>query len=501
MNTNTLTRIRRDVTTTTTDTYNTTKFVVIGPPGFFSGATSFTTTDKTIPVLATQAATETNEIELTRIVGTFEGVRFDLTLNVSHDPANPEVRAAIASARDAVRAAGAKSAGRLLVGTQTRFLTGSQVTTTERSSSAFTIVANNYLGPTGYYDSSPEGVAAIRSGNLSIDVLTTTTITTTRVRTTTDTFTTFTTIQIIGDDVLRLRAVGADAGGTSRVQTYGVDGAVTFDRAVYEPGFTGGVRVATGDVTGDGVDDVLTAAGDGGGPRIQIFDGVTGAVVRNFFAFSDTLRVGAFIAAADVNADGFAEFAVTAGVGGGSRVALFDGRTGERIGNDFLAFDADSRTGFTVALGDVTGDGVAEVVVGQLGGGSRVRVFDLAGKLLSEFTAYEPSFAGGVYLAVGDADGDGTTELLTGAGFGGAPRVRAFDVSADGTTTEVRNEFRFDSTTRNGVRVGTGIDSVDRALVIGALDGRTRTVVAGEAVPGEAVAPFGPTWLGGVWVS
>ncbi len=56
-----------------------------------------------------------------------------------------------------------------------------------------------------------------------------------------------------------------------------------------------------------------------------------------------------------------------------------------------------------MALGDVTGR--PEIVVGQLGGGSKVRIFDLTGKLLSEFTAYEPTFAGGVYLSIGTRTG------------------------------------------------------------------------------------------------
>ncbi len=146
-----------------------------------------------------------------------------------------------------------------------------------------------------------------------------------------------------------------------------------FDPFVYKTTFTGGVRVATAHVNGDSVDDILAAAGDGGGPRVQIFDGKTGEVIRNFFAFADTNRVGVYVSAADIIGDGFADYAVTPGTGGGPRVANFDGKTGERIRGDFLAFNGTSRTGFTVAMGDLNGDGRAEVSVGQASAGSCIR--------------------------------------------------------------------------------------------------------------------------------
>ena len=44
----------------------------------------------------------------------------------------------------------------------------------------------------------------------------------------------------------------------------------------YGPDFTGGINVATGDVTGDGVADLITAPASNGGSDVRVYDGATG---------------------------------------------------------------------------------------------------------------------------------------------------------------------------------------------------------------------------------
>ena len=68
----------------------------------------------------------------------------------------------------------------------------------------------------------------------------------------------------------------------------------------YAAGFLGGVRVALGDVTGDCVLDIITAAGPGGGPHVRVWNGTDLTEVGGFFAYSPAFSGGVFVAAGDV---------------------------------------------------------------------------------------------------------------------------------------------------------------------------------------------------------
>jgi hypothetical protein len=97
---------------------------------------------------------------------------------------------------------------------------------------------------------------------------------------------------------------GAGQGGGPHVQVFdAATGALLVGFFAYDPAFTGGVRVAAADVNGDGVPDVITAPGPGGGPHVRVFDGAAlqaGQVVEvvGFFAYNPAFTGGVYIGAA-----------------------------------------------------------------------------------------------------------------------------------------------------------------------------------------------------------
>jgi hypothetical protein len=206
---------------------------------------------------------------------------------------------------------------------------------------------------------------------------------------------------VVPPEVVRYFAVGAGAGGGPRVRLYDFTGTLVRDFFAFEESFQGGVRVATADLTGDGVDDVIASAGPGGGPRIRVFDGVSGEVLQDFFAFEPSFLGGLYVAAGDVTGDGRADIVAGAGSLGGPRVQVYDGVTGQLTDN-FFAYAPDFRGGVRIAVGDLNGDGVAEIVTGPgTSGGPQVRAFD--GRTRAEvlsFFALDPAYRGGIFLAV-----------------------------------------------------------------------------------------------------
>ena len=117
--------------------------------------------------------------------------------------------------------------------------------------------------------------------------------------------------------------------------------------------FHGGVYVAAGDVNGDGKADIITGAGPGSRPARKAFDGATNAVLASFFAFDGGFNGGVRVAAGDVNGDGIADMIVAAGPGAGPHVKAFKGDDPGVLLHSFLAAAPSFNGGVFVAAGDV----------------------------------------------------------------------------------------------------------------------------------------------------
>jgi len=184
--------------------------------------------------------------------------------------------------------------------------------------------------------------------------------------------------------------VGANSGGGPRVRVF-VDGNPNWIASdfwgIEDMNFHGGVRVAVGDFNGDGEPDLACSAAAGGGPRIAVYNGHTIAAgnpqkfLGDFFAFAPTFYGGTYLAAGDLNGDGCDDLIVGAGEGGGPHVRIFNGKsltrgnTTDYVGEVF-AGDPTVTRGVRVAAKDLNGDGLDELITAPAPGtDGTVRVY------------------------------------------------------------------------------------------------------------------------------
>ena len=271
---------------------------------------------------------------------------------------------------------------------------------------------------------------------------------------------------------------GADAGGGPHVRVLRVNKASgtlvsVADFFAYDSNFTGGVRVATGDVDGDGRNEVITAPGPGGGPHVRVWrltgSGVT--EVASFMAGDPSATSGLQLATGEYSPDGRDEVVTAFGIGGSPDVGIY--RVASGSATRVAYFDSSWPTfkirGTTVAAAqlsgyDIKGDSFVtgplagyHTVIGQTGVGFQFNPYgtDDAGVTLSagtvgtagnellttptagrvpeitvwsalwdspravyRFLAYETGFRGGVRMAIGDVDADGSAEIITAPGPG-----------------------------------------------------------------------------------
>jgi hypothetical protein len=259
-------------------------------------------------------------------------------------------------------------------------------------------------------------------------------------------------------------AAGSGAGGKPAVSVFDSGGAPIGHFLAFAPGFSGGVRVAVGDVNGDGVPDLIVAAGPGGGPEVKGVDGPkrgmvdangaiqTAALLEDFFAYDPAFSGGTYVAFGE-STNLVQEIITGAGAGGTPHVKVIDGTKLNQLQNNaeiansallgqFLAYSPFFSGGVRVAAADQNGDGVIDIVTGAgPGGGPHVKVIDgnklsqlqnnseiRDGALINQFYAYAPTFNGGVYVAASRIDNNPV--ITTGTGLGGEPEVKVISGGA-----------------------------------------------------------------------
>ncbi|MDH5406056.1 MAG: hypothetical protein OEX80_05905 [Candidatus Aminicenantes bacterium] len=259
-----------------------------------------------------------------------------------------------------------------------------------------------------------------------------------------------------------------------------------------------GYAVASGDVNGDGYDDIIIGAPDAGlaSPE-RMYVGKTYVIFGKSFASPTTIdlstdsaditicgdlygdSVGLAVASGDVNADGYDDVIIgtsTPSPGGRANAretyVIFGSSSPLSIVNlctqpadiTVCGDDVVDSFGCAAATGDVNGDGCNDLIIGAvmadpggrltagetyliagggsfvtahgLGGKSQLNSFSLLGRSWGGFKAFGAvNSQGEVHLAIGDLDGDGHHEIAAGQGEGAKSWVNLFEVDGSLVST------------------------------------------------------------------
>jgi hypothetical protein len=298
--------------------------------------------------------------------------------------------------------------------------------------------------------------------------------------------------------------------------------------------YSQGISMAFGDVNGTGYDDLVI-----GGlvdRTVLVYNGTSFATGHGFqppglFDFWVPYgTVGAYVAVADFNDDGYADV-ITGASAGNPHVIVWNGID---IGTfhfstlaSFFAYQTGFNIGVNVAAGDLNGDGVPDLVTGAMPGNPHVRAFDGSSFLNGTFTfdpvtnpnanqlinpnffAYGLNFNIGAYVAVADIYGD-SGDLVVGASAGN-PEVRVYKNSDirnpnfDPQVDPPANNFFANPLNHNtGVPVAAGyFEGLDKPqdLLLGVINGPTTWRVVkgttnGGPIPPAALVVNGITFQG-----
>ncbi len=235
---------------------------------------------------------------------------------------------------------------------------------------------------------------------------------------------------VLGDGAPEIIAAVAGK-GPPHVKVFNANGQEIASFMAFEPGFLGGVNIAVGNVLGgiaaggfsggavsqDYKQEIIIGAAAGGTPHVVVTN-ATGTVLRSFLAFDLRYQGGVVVAAASIDTQRTAAFALTGSdtnaydevvVGSATAVPhvkafeVWTGAITERL--SFYAFDPAIQQGVTITAGTTANRRGADIFVSQIAppasaAAPTIRVFSGTGQLQVEVAPFPPGYSRVVNMSV-----------------------------------------------------------------------------------------------------
>jgi FG-GAP repeat len=195
-----------------------------------------------------------------------------------------------------------------------------------------------------------------------------------------------------------------------------------------------GVTVATGDINGDGLADILvtSAGGASSAGHFLKFDTIKDgelSVISSFNNIFEGFSGGVRVASGDLDGDLSPDFVAGKGYPPGHLTIKQAAKTYD----SWIDFDPPlpfGTGGVEVAMGDVDGDGLADVLVvpREASPGTALTPFLLSSKQKKWLAIDSWSEPAGVHVAMGDIDGDSLADIIVGSPVGVSPYIQGYGV-------------------------------------------------------------------------
>src|SRR5215831_6477258 len=243
-----------------------------------------------------------------------------------------------------------------------------------------------------------------------------------------------------------------------------------------------GVRVAVGDVNGDGRNEIVTAPGGNSFTELKVFDGRSYRRLATLLPYKDAAWwAGAYVATGDTNGGGRDEIVEGLDAGCCTTLHVLDAVSGNEL-SGFFPYGNQSEVGARVAAGDLNGDGKADVI-SIANGSTAINVFaPSGGSPFRTIDSFGSEITGPVAIAAGDLEGDKRAEIVAAAPTSSGVEVKIFNPASGRAETTL---YPYG---------GVGVSSV--AVAVGDVDGNgSRDIVVSAVTQGgteiKAVDPNG----------
>ena len=231
-------------------------------------------------------------------------------------------------------------------------------------------------------------------------------------------------------------------------------------------------------------------------PFITVIDPYTGAIRTQFSLFESKFRGGVRVALGDVDGDGIDEIIAAAGSGRLGEILVFRLDGTPMPAYRTVPFGSKYKSGVEIAVGDIDGDGIDDIVASASRGPGDVNIYRVNPAAADpvpdtptrSFRAFSTKFRGGASIAVADMGTfqngsaidrslpDGRAEIIVGSGSGMTPQVMIYDVSGTPSVIDTITPMTSTPKYRNGVSVSTGRfngDAIPEVIIAAGRSGGT----------------------------